>query len=209
LIDSVPLCAELINAMLADRGAASRVTAAQTRPHVTAGGPAMVSALLGEHCGDPALAIAEFRERYAATPTPPDCLYPGVRQGLAALRARGVGLGVVSNKPQALCEKVIGELHLAPLFGAIVGTGPGVPLKPDPTGLDLALARLGATRDDCCYVGDSEPDHALARRAGVPLVMVTYGYAEPGRPWPEAAAADDFSAVPGLVAALLAARMTA
>jgi phosphoglycolate phosphatase len=194
--------------MLEDRGAASRVTDAQTRPHVTAGGPAMVSALLGEHCGDAALAIAEFRERYAATPTP-DCLYPGVRQGLTALRARGVGLAVVSNKTQALCEKVIGDLGLAPLFGAIVGTGPGVPLKPDPAGLDLALARLGGTRGHCCYVGDSESDHALARRAGVPLVMVTYGYGKPGRVWPDATMAEDFQAVPGLVTAILAALVAA
>jgi len=209
LIDSVSLCADILNAMLADRGAAFRVSNDQTRPHVTAGGPAMVAALLGDHCGDPTLAIGEFRERYAATPTPAACLYPGVREGLAELRRQGVGLAIVSNKPQALCEKAMRELDLADLFDAIVGTAPDVPLKPDPTGLDLALARAGGTRRRCCFVGDSDGDHALARRADVPLVMVAYGYGEACRDWPGALIAEDFTAVPVLVTGLLARRAAA
>ena len=104
LIDSVPLCTEILNAMLADRGAAMPLSRADVRPHVTAGGRRMVSALLGSHCGDADAAIAEFRARYAALPTPPGSLFPGVRAGLAALRGLGVGLAIWSNTPQALCD---------------------------------------------------------------------------------------------------------
>jgi phosphoglycolate phosphatase len=203
LVDSVPTFAEVLNAMLDDRRADARLSHEAIRPHATAGGLAMVAALLGDHCGDVHLALAEFRERYAAGPTPPESLYPGVREGLEALRAGGVSLAVFSNKPQHLCDKVLSELGLAPMLAAIVGTAPGVPLKPDPTGLDLALNRAGAERARSCYIGDSDADYTLARQAGVPMILASWGYGETGRAWPEALIAEGFSEVPSLVSRVL------
>lgn len=209
LIDSVPLFAEILNAMLADRGSPFRLSEAEVRPHATAGGLAMVKSLLGEACGEPSAAIAEFRQRYADIPTPASCLYPGVREGLTALEHSGAILALFSNKTQLLCDKVLRELELSHLFSAVVGTSPGVPLKPDPAGLDLALARAGGVRQRSCYVGDSGADHALALAAGVPLIMVSGGYGQAGRDWPGAAIAHDFASVPSLVMAALSARVAA
>ncbi|MEO8813494.1 MAG: HAD hydrolase-like protein [Caulobacteraceae bacterium] len=206
LIDSAPLATAILNAMLEARGADARVSLGQARPHVTAGGPRMVEALMGDHCGDPASALSEFRERYAATPTPADCLYPGAREGLEAMARGGTGLAVWSNKPQHLCDKVLAELDLAPLFSAIVGTGPHVPLKPDMTGFDLALSRAGATRERACYVGDSDLDYELARRAGVPIVLMTHGYGDYTARWPGAVLTDGFAGLPRIVTRLLADR---
>ncbi len=209
LVDSVPLFAEILNAMLADRGAPLRLSEAEVRSHATAGGLAMVKSLLAEACGEPAVAIAEFRERYAAIPTPASSLYPGVREGLTALQHLGVILALFSNKTQPLCDKVLHELELSHLFSAVVGTSPGVPLKPDPAGLDLALARAGGVRQRSCYVGDSGADHALSVAARVPLIMVSWGYGETGRDWSGAAIAHDFASVPGLVMAALSAKAVA
>lgn len=203
LVDSVPVCADILNAMLADRGAALRLTHAQSRPHVTRGGPDMVAALLGPWCGDVGLAIGEFRERYAAEPTPPGSLYPHARQALSALGERGIGLAVCSNKPQHLCEKVLGDLQLAGFFAAVVGTGPGVPLKPDPAGLALALSRAGGSSARACYVGDSELDHELARRARVPFVMLTHGYGDYDRDWPGTVRVGGFATLAATVGNLL------
>lgn len=203
LIDSVPLFATLINGMLEDRDAPFRVTEADTRPHATAGGVAMIRALLGDHCGPPDEEIAEFRRRYAAFPTPADSLYPGVRDALAALEAAGIALAVWSNKTQPLCEKIFADLGLTRRLAAVVGTSADVPLKPDTTGLDRALFLAGSDRAHACFVGDSDLDHEAARRAGVPFVMVTYGYGDYVRPWPGAVMVDDFAAVPGAVSALL------
>jgi phosphoglycolate phosphatase len=203
LVDSVPTFAHVLNAMLEDRRVCARLSHDAVRPHATAGGLAMVSGLLGDLCDDPHLALAEFRERYAAAPTPQGSVYPGVREGLTGLRAQGVGLAVFSNKPQYLCDKVLGDLGLAPLFSAIVGTAPGVPLKPDPRGLDIALTRAGGERQRSCYVGDSGADYALARDVGVPLILASWGYGEAGRAWPGALIADAFAAVPPLVLRLL------
>ncbi|HEY5106307.1 MAG TPA: HAD hydrolase-like protein [Caulobacteraceae bacterium] len=204
LIDSAPLCAHIVNAMLADRGAGRRVSVDETRPHVTAGGRRMVEALLAGHCADPDQTIDEFRQRYAATPTPAGCLYPGVRRGLEALTDEGVGLAIWSNKPQRLCDKVVNELGLGSHFSAVVGTGPGVPQKPDCTGFDRALALAGGSRERSCYVGDTGIDHETAARAGVPFIMLTYGYGQYEMPWSGAFLADRFDAVPALVMTILA-----
>jgi phosphoglycolate phosphatase len=204
LVDTARLCADLANAMLAARGAARRVTASQAAPHMIAGGLAAVAALLGPHGGEAEADLAEFRARYAATPTPPDSLYPGARAALQTLAAKGFALAIWSNKSQALCDKTIAELGLGALFAAVVGTGPGAPLKPDPAGFDLALGRAGGDRARCAYVGDSELDHKVATVAGVAMVMITHGYGC-SRP-PGVAFADSFDDLPAILEALLPAQ---
>jgi phosphoglycolate phosphatase len=164
----------------------------------------MVAALLGDDLGDADWALDEFRRRYAATPTPPASLYPGVRRGLRALNDAGVGVAVWSNKPQSLCDKVLADLNLSDLCCAIVGTGPAVPHKPDPTGYDLALTKAGGDRGASCMVGDTLLDHAAARNVHAPFVWVSYGYGEtaPG----DAHVANDFAAAASIVIQLLGER---
>jgi phosphoglycolate phosphatase len=204
LVDSAPMIAGILNAMLADRGALRRLTAEETQPLVIGGGRAMIPAVFGEAGGDVDPILAEFRERYLATPMPAESLYPGARAALETFTARGYGLAVWSNKLQPLCDKTIGELGLTSLFGAVVGTGPDMPIKPDPRGLDLAIAGAGGSRASCCYVGDSETDHEAATVAGVPMVMMTHGYGQ-SRP-PGVATAGSFAELPAIVDSLIPAR---
>jgi len=208
LIDSAPLCALILSDMLAARGGEGAITEAEARPYITTGAARAVAGLLGERCGDVESAVAEFRERYAAQPTPSSCLFPGARECLSTLKGAGFRLGVWSNKRQELCDKVIGELGLAGDFDAVVGSG-AAPLKPDLTGLDLVLARAGGTRSRCCYVGDSEPDYAAANAAGLPLVMMTHGYGDFARAWPDAVLCDSFRRLPSIVEDLLPGRAAA
>jgi phosphoglycolate phosphatase len=205
LLDSVPLISEIINGMLADHGSAVRISPGVVRPYVTVGGRGMLQALLGDEWGDIDGALAEFRARYAALPTPPASLFPGVREGLVAIAGLGVGLAVWSNKPQALCDKVIGDLGLSRLFDAVVGTAADVPLKPDPIGFDRALAIAGGCRARSCFVGDSDLDYQAAAIVGVPTVMVSYGYGEAEADWPGAIRADTFSRVPAIIERLFVA----
>jgi phosphoglycolate phosphatase len=193
LVDSVPIIARILSEMLAERGSKLRATHDTVRPHATAGGLAMVRAILGEVCGDEAAALTEFRRRYATSPTPKDSLYPGVREGLDRLSRGGATLAVWSNKPQYLCEKVLVELGLAESFAAIVGTSAEIPLKPDPKGLDLVLTQAGGSRSSACYIGDSEIDYLAAKRAGVPCVIVSYGYGDLTHVGSSAGRANDFA----------------
>jgi phosphoglycolate phosphatase len=199
LIDSAPTITGILNAMLADRGLAGNLSCATVRPFVTAGGRAMIEGLVGDVWDDAEAALADFRARYAAAVTPRESLYPGAEAAIAELSRRGLVLAVFSNKPQHLCEKVLGDVGIADRFASIVGSGPGVPHKPDPTGLRLALARSGGAPDRACYVGDTALDQETARRCGMPIVMVAWGY---GQPDPQAAApplAQRFGETPDLV----------
>jgi phosphoglycolate phosphatase len=199
LIDSAPAITAILNAMLAERGLEAQLSGETVRPFVTAGGRAMVEGLLGDVWGDADAALAEFRARYAEAPTPRDSLYPGAEAAIAELGRRGVRLAVFSNKPQHLCEKVLGEVGLADRFCAIVGSGPGAPHKPDPTGLRLALSRCGGTAEQACYVGDTALDQETARRCGTQIVMVAWGYGEPDPRAPAPPFARRFDEVPDLV----------
>jgi phosphoglycolate phosphatase len=111
---------------------------------------------------------------------------------------------VWSNKPQQLCEKIVGELGLSAWCAAIVGTGSGVPHKPDPTGYHRALAAAGGVGEASCLIGDTLIDHAAARNAGAPFVWVSYGYGEAA---PEGASvADDFPSATSIVMEILRGR---
>lgn len=203
LVDSAVVFAEVVNAMLRDRRSAARVDAETARACVHLGGRGMVAALLGSDCGDQDEEIEVFRERYATIPTPKSSLYAGVSEGLAAIAQSGVRLSICSNKPQALCEKVLADLELIDLFDAVVGSGPGAPAKPHPAPFDQALQRAGGLRANSCLIGDESTDHMLARSVGVPFVLATYGYAAPGSSFDGALRADDFAAIPGLIARAL------
>jgi phosphoglycolate phosphatase len=178
LVDSVVICTELLNEMLAERGSARRLGLLDVQDHISVGGARMIAALFGDECGDPDREIAEFRARYAARPTPPESLFPGVLDALDRLRCRDIRLSICSNKPQHLCEKVLRELGLAPLFVDVCGARAGSAAKPDPSRFLKLLERLGGDRDRCCYIGDAAIDQEMASRAGVPFIWVSHGYGQ-------------------------------
>ena len=91
------------------------------------------------------------------------------------LRARGVTLGIVSSKFRYRIEDVLLRDRLQNVFSVIIG-GEDVPVhKPDPTGLQRAIRRLGRIASEVLYVGDSAVDAETAGRAGVPFVAVLTG----------------------------------
>src|SRR3546814_715462 len=97
---------------------------------------------------------------------------------LAELHGLGLRLAICSNKPQHLCEKVLADLDLAPLFDVVVGGAVGRRSKPETDLMDITLAQIGASTEHCIFVGDSEIDHATATASGVPFKLVNYGYAD-------------------------------
>lgn len=177
LIDSVGHCTAILNEMLSERGSARRICVQSARPWLTVGGHQMVTALLAGEGGDPDTEVADFRRRYHGRPTPDDCLFEGVAEGLRQLRELGFRIGLCSNKPQLLCEKVLSELGLADCFDIIVGSRADLRHKPAPDLLNAAMAELGVTADRCLLVGDSEIDQSIADQAGMPFLFMTYGYA--------------------------------
>ena len=99
-----------------------------------------------------------------------------MREGLAALRADGAALAVVTNKPGDLSRARLGTLGIAAAFEAIIGDGDGFPRKPDPAAALSLLAKVGASPARVVVVGDGLPDMRVARALGATAVAATWGY---------------------------------
>lgn len=176
LVDSAPVCVDILNAMHAARNSTRSICPVEIKPYLSLGGEQMVKALLGDACGNPKSEIEEFRRRYSETLTPSSSLYAGVRQGLARLNACGFTLSICSNKPQHLCDKVVHELDLRHHFELVIGGNTCRRAKPAPDMLAAVFNHYGICPSDCIYVGDSEVDFETAHAFGLPFIFMTYGY---------------------------------
>jgi phosphoglycolate phosphatase len=117
-----------------------------------------------------------FLAFYAANIAIGSTLYPGTRQLLDRCRESEIGLGICTNKPEALSRALIGGLGLLDYFGAIVGMDTISVAKPDPRIYGETLRRLEVNGGRTVMIGDSETDVLTARAAGVPVIAVTFGY---------------------------------
>lgn len=102
--------------------------------------------------------------------------YPGLTDLLFDAQEAGLRLGILTNKPDEMAQKVSRKSYPLDLFELIQGELPGVPLKPDPSSLLQACGKLGLSAEECLYVGDSEVDIAYARNASCPCCSVLWGY---------------------------------
>ena len=197
LVDSCAICVDILSGMLAERGSDRVIDADVARSLMSLGGQQMITVLLGSDCGDPALELAEFRERYQALTTPPESLYPGVADSLLRLYNAGLSLAICSNKPQNLCEQVLRDTGISNLFDFVVGSRDGLRSKPAPDLLIETLTGLNAASHECLFVGDSDLDYKIARNCGMPFAFMTYGYAADGWLPDEADCFDCFSTMAG------------
>lgn len=103
-------------------------------------------------------------------------LYPHVRESLAALRAAGVRLAVVTNKEGAYTARVLAAHGLDDAFDRVI-SGDTLPVKkPNPLAVHDCQLRFAVAAARTLFVGDSAIDVATARAAGVPVWCVPYGY---------------------------------
>ena len=117
-----------------------------------------------------------FHAEYLNQENKLSALFEGVESSLRQMHAAGTRLGLCSNKPDDLCRLLVRDFGLDTIFDEVLGSGSGLPRKPDPAPLLRIIELLGVTPDDTLYVGDSETDVVTARNAGVPVMLVDYGY---------------------------------
>lgn len=176
LIDSARITGLILDQMLVERGVGEPADRATIKAMDAVGGTAMIAAALGPHTTDPEADLEEFRQRHRVVEVQRDVLFPGVAAALGELSGRGVSMAICSNKPQALCEKILGDLEIAGHFSGIFGSAPDRPRKPDPAGALLALGALGAEAKATLFCGDSVIDVETAAAAGVAACLVSWGY---------------------------------
>lgn len=102
--------------------------------------------------------------------------YEGIRKMLEDLKARGVKLAVLSNKPDQQTVKVVREIFGGDVFDFAQGQKDGIARKPSPDGVYDLLKKMGVGTESCLYIGDSEVDIETGHNAGVKVVSVSWGF---------------------------------
>ena len=103
-------------------------------------------------------------------------LYNNVKNVLFALKNEGFKVCVLSNKVESNVLDILDYYLPDYSFTKVVGQRVGVPIKPDPTSLNLLINELGVDPCEVLYIGDSDVDMMVAKEAKVDFVAVTYGY---------------------------------
>jgi len=146
--------------------------------------------------------IARYRAHIADESRP----FPGAAEALEALAGEGARLAVCTNKPTALSNALLEALDLRRLFAAVVGPDAAPAAKPDPRHLEAAVAAAGGSTKRAIMVGDAATDAGAARAAGVPLILVSFGYTDtPARELSPDILIDRFADLPAACARLLGA----
>lgn len=102
-------------------------------------------------------------------------VYDGLLDMLSELKAKGIKLAVVSNKPDSAVQKLSRE-YFGDRMDFAVGPSDGVRCKPYPDMVEAALRALDAEKKDAVFVGDSEVDVQTGLNAGLPVIAVSWGF---------------------------------
>ena len=118
--------------------------------------------------------IAYYAEHIADASRP----FDGLESALDDLEAQGYRFAVCTNKLEWLSKLLLDRLGLSARFAAICGADTFGSSKPDPAILQQTVARAGGQLSTTIMVGDAGPDIGVARRAGVPVIGVEFGYTD-------------------------------
>lgn len=119
---------------------------------------------------------AAYQRHYLAVNGRASAVYPGVVEGLAAMRRAGWRLACLTNKPGAFARPLLAAKGLDPHFVHVFGGDAFARSKPDPLPVLETCRALGSAPARTLVVGDSVNDAQAARAAGCPVVLVRYGY---------------------------------
>jgi phosphoglycolate phosphatase len=205
LVDTAPDLTNALNDVLTGRGHA-QVQPETIRACVGHGARIMIEEALRRTGAqdDVDRMLAEFLIHYEANIANDSRPFPGAVAAHEAHAAGGATLAVCTNKREYLSRKLLEELDLARYFSGLAGRDTFAVSKPDPGHLTGVIALAGGDPSRAVMVGDSDTDLATARAAGVPAIVVSFGYATSpfGDIAPEAVI-DHFDELPACAHALL------
>ena len=102
-------------------------------------------------------------------------VFPGTAEVLKSLRSKGVRLCVLTNSGRAAAYQSLRKSGLLEFFEFVLTRDDTETMKPRPEGVLKAVAMLGVTPGQACYVGDSRYDIMAAKQAGAVSVGVATG----------------------------------
>jgi len=125
-----------------------------------------------------AATMPKYHDHYMANCTGGTFFYPGIREWLEQLAARGHKMAVLTNKPDAATVEIIRTLGAERFFHKIAGPDSIGILKPDPAGIVLMMKETGIPPARTIMIGDSMVDIETGRNAGVAVCGITGGFGE-------------------------------
>jgi phosphoglycolate phosphatase len=182
LVDTAPDLVNALNFVLNREGLAA-VPVDSARKAIGAGARRLIERgleLEGRSMGpdDVTRLTHDFIEHYAAHIADASRPFDGLEAALDDLSAGGYRFAVCTNKLEWLSKLLLDRLGLSSRFSAICGADTFGVSKPDPVILRQTVARAGGQLSSAVMVGDAGPDVGVARRAGIPVIGVEFGYTE-------------------------------
>jgi phosphoglycolate phosphatase len=183
LADTIPDLAAAANMMLREIGRPD-LDVALIRTFVGKGIARLVERTLAAASGGqlPAglmeRALPIYERCYAEVNGKHTVVYPGVNEGLKAMREMQLPLACVTNKSGRFTAPLLDYLGLAQYFDQVIAGDTLPQKKPDPAQLLHACRGFGIAPNEMLMIGDSGNDAEAARAAGCPVFCVPYGYNE-------------------------------
>ena len=182
LVDTAPDLINALNHVLAREGLPP-VPLQSARPMIGAGARKLIERgleLEGRVASveDINRLTSDFIDYYAAHIADASRPFDGLEGALDELQAQGFQFAVCTNKLEWLSKLLLDQLGLSSRFSAICGADTFGVSKPDPAILRETVARAGGHLSAAIMVGDAGPDVGVARRAGIPVIGVEFGYTD-------------------------------
>ena len=182
LVDTAPDLISALNFVLTREGLPG-LPVASARNMIGAGARKMIERAL--EADDRAMTMkdvdrmtADFIDYYAEHIAEASRPFEGLEGALDHLSGSGCLLAVCTNKLEWLSKRLLDQLDLSQRFAAICGADTFGVSKPDPAILQQTVKRAGGDIAATIMVGDAGTDIGVARRAGVPVIGVSFGYTE-------------------------------
>jgi len=177
LLDTAPDLAEALNAVLVENNRTPLPYEA-IRPVVSHGGIALIELGFELEQSDPAFdplrqrLLEIYRENISRLTRP----FPGITELLEKLEKRGLGWGVVTNKPGWLTDPLLKDLDLYDRAVAVVSGDTLDERKPHPAPMLYACELANSEPGQCVYIGDAQRDIEAGINAGMHTLVALFGY---------------------------------
>ena len=207
LIDSVADLTAALNRLLAERGL-DTLPATVVRPMIGDGAARLVErafAASGAPLAGTSLqtAVLRFLQLYGESPVDQTRVFDGAVAAMDQLARAGWTHGICTNKPHAITTDILARLGFDGRISVVVGGDSTPQTKPHPAPLLSCLRQMGVACIDAVMIGDSAIDVLAARAAGLPVVIVSFGYSrQPPRELGADAVVERFDELPAVVAEL-------
>lgn len=119
--------------------------------------------------------FGDFKEYYQIHCNDNTKPYNNIIPLLQQLKGMGIKMAIVSNKLDP-AVKSLNEIFFEEYMSSAIGEMEGVSRKPAPDMVYKAIGELGVSKEESVYVGDSDVDLQTSKNAGLPHILVTWGF---------------------------------